>query len=220
MWEIFKMPSVHAIILYMFIYVSWVYEISFKELMMTDWYGSLDRWMGGEWLSHEKKLLIKLNQQTSFLIHERGGNEDAGYVTAGYWGGELIPLHLWQRPTLIDERYDDRSSHLDTRDRQARPPILRSSLVSLSRASGIHTWQADLKYVDLSCTSIISMGDPESHIERYCILLHRNVPRSNLPLGSNDHLGDTAYRSPAGSDCNDGLDRGWRWSRNAIVSDH
>jgi fucose permease len=31
MWEIFKMPSVHAIILYMFIYVSWVYEVSLME---------------------------------------------------------------------------------------------------------------------------------------------------------------------------------------------
>jgi fucose permease len=31
MWEIFKMPSVHAIILYMFIYVSRVQEISLKE---------------------------------------------------------------------------------------------------------------------------------------------------------------------------------------------
>jgi hypothetical protein len=29
-----------------------------------------------------------LRPKTSFLIHERGGDANSGYVTVGYWAGE------------------------------------------------------------------------------------------------------------------------------------
>jgi hypothetical protein len=57
--------------------------------------------------------------------------------------------------------------------------------------------------------------DPKPHPQRYSILLYRNVPWPDLPIGSNDHFRDIAARSAIGCDCYDGLD--WRWRRSCYA---
>ncbi|WVF70033.1 hypothetical protein IAT40_004820 [Kwoniella sp. CBS 6097] len=56
--RILKMPVVHAMAMYMVIYVG-------TEVMIGGW-------------------------ATSYLIDERGGNDDSGYVSAGYFGGLTV----------------------------------------------------------------------------------------------------------------------------------
>jgi hypothetical protein len=47
------------------------------------------------------KKAIHANRQTSFLLDERGGDDNAGYVTTGYFAGLtvgrviLIPVTTW-----------------------------------------------------------------------------------------------------------------------------
>lgn len=59
-------------------------------------------------------------------------------------------------------------------------------------------------------SSIINLVNPKPHAQRHSIFFYRDVPRPNLPFGSNDHFRDITARSPAWRDSYDGFDRG-RW---------
>jgi len=57
--------------------------------------------------------------------------------------------------------------------------------------------------------------DTKPHPQRYSILLHWNVPRTDIPFGSDDHLRDITSRFTIGCDCHDGID--WRWWRGCYA---
>jgi hypothetical protein len=57
--------------------------------------------------------------------------------------------------------------------------------------------------------------NPKPHPQRYSIFLYRNVPRPDIPFGSNDHFRDITARPTIGCDRYDGID--WRWWRGCYA---
>jgi hypothetical protein len=60
--------------------------------------------------------------------------------------------------------------------------------------------------------------NPKPHPQRYSILIYRNVPRPDLPFGSDDHLRDITARPTVGGDRHDGINWGWWRGCYAFVS--
>jgi hypothetical protein len=59
------------------------------------------------------------------------------------------------------------------------------------------------------------LANPKPHPQRYSIFLYRNVPRPDIPFGSNDHFRDITARPTIGCDRYDGID--WRWWRGCYA---
>lgn len=60
--------------------------------------------------------------------------------------------------------------------------------------------------------------DPKPYTQRYSILIYWNVPRPDIPFGSNDHLRDITAGFTIGCDRHDGINRWWWRSCYAFVS--
>lgn len=84
-----------------------------------------------------------ISTQTSFLIDERGGDDNAGYVSAGYFGGKLLhPFVILLVAHFRASRLNARSCRPNTSFQLAGPSHLDMAIVN--------GFLSDLKYYALT----------------------------------------------------------------------
>lgn len=158
--------------------------------------------------------------QTSFLIDERGGDDNAGYVSAGYFGGK--PQHSPVNPLLthfLASRLDPRSCRPYTRFQVAGPSHLNMAIVNGFLWVCRYYVLTNAQHFALNCAFNHHLGHAQYRGQRDLLLLYWCLPRPYVSSGhecSGRHLTWRATRGNYWLDCQLGSGRE---CCHAIVSD-